>query len=49
MIKIKINGVDYNLPIEKLNLLLEWLKLNGATKVLEGNTPDTTGRTLINE
>lgn len=49
MINIKINGVDYNLPIEKLNLLLEWLKVNGGTKVLENNTPDITGRSLINE
>lgn len=49
MINIKINGVDYNLPLEKLNLLLEWLKNNGATKVLESNLHNNPGKTLINE
>lgn len=49
MISITVNGVDYKLPIEKLQMLLSWLQSNGATKVLESSTPDTKGRTLINE
>jgi hypothetical protein len=49
MIDIRINGVDYRLPMEKLSVLLTWLQGNGAVKVLESTNPDAKGRTLINE
>lgn len=49
MINLTINGVSYKLPIEKLQTLLDWLQSNGATKILEGNTPSHPGTTLINE
>jgi len=49
MLKITVNGVDYNLPLEKLSELLSWLQSNGATKVMENNNPQSTGKTLINE
>ena len=49
MIKITVNGVDYNLPLEKLSVLLTWLQSNGATKVLESSNPVSNGRSLINE
>lgn len=49
MVKITVNGVDYNLPLEKLSVLLTWLQSNGASKVMEHTNPHQTGKTLINE
>jgi hypothetical protein len=49
MLKITVNGVDYNLPLEKVSVLLTWLQANGATKVMENNNPHQAGKTLINE
>lgn len=49
MISITINGIDYKLPLEKLQVLMTWLQNNGATKVMETSSIDNDGRTLINE
>lgn len=49
MIDIVINNIHYKLPMDKLNSLLQWLNSNGATKILENTTPDSLGKTLINE
>lgn len=49
MITVTINGIDYKLPITNLNNLINWLQNNGATKVVESNTSDPKGRSLINE
>ena len=48
MVTINVNGVSYNLPIEKLSVLIEWLNSQGAVKVLE-NTTDPKGRQLLND
>lgn len=49
MITININGISYKLPMDRLSELMNWMNANGATKVLETNSVDTQGRTLINE
>jgi hypothetical protein len=49
MIKLTINGVDYRLPGDKLYSLISWLNQNGATEILENASPNSQGKTLINE
>ena len=49
MIKVTVNGVDYKLQSDKLNMLLTWLQQNGAVGVLESSNPASKGKTLINE
>jgi hypothetical protein len=49
MIDIVINNIHYKLPMNKLGSLMEWLNTAGATKILENTTPNSIGKTLINE
>lgn len=49
MVKLTINGVNYQLPADKLYSLITWLQQNGATELLEGSNPNSQGKTLINE
>ena len=49
MIKITVNGVEYKLSTDKLQMLLAWLQQNGAVGVVESTNPDINGRSIINE
>jgi hypothetical protein len=49
MIKVTVNGIDYKLQADKLQMLLSWLQQHGAIGVLESTNPNSKGKTLINE
>jgi hypothetical protein len=48
MIIVKVNGVDYQIPSNKLNELLVWLQTNQATAVIDNNSAQSDGRSVIN-
>tara|TARA_R110002110_G_scaffold177448_1_gene381938 strand:+ start:98 stop:253 length:156 start_codon:yes stop_codon:yes gene_type:complete len=45
---VKVNGVDYQIPNEKLSELLTWLTTNQVATVLDNVNPKDQGKTIIN-
>ena len=45
---VKVNGVDYQIPNEKLGELLTWLQTNQVATVLDNTKPDDHRKTIIN-
>ena len=48
MVIVRINGVDYQIPQDKLNELLVWLQKNKATTVVDNSSVHADGRSIIN-
>ena len=48
MIIVRVNGVDYQIPQNKLNELLVWLQNNKATTVVDNSSVQSDGRSIIN-
>ena len=45
---VRVNGVDYQIPNEKLGELLNWLQINQVATVLDNKNPNNQGKTIIN-
>ena len=48
MTVVRVNGVDYQIPNEKLGELLNWLQTNQVATVLDNANPNDQGKTIIN-
>lgn len=48
MVIVKVNGVDYQIPSNKLNELIIWLQQNQATTVIDNSSVQRDGRSVIN-
>ena len=48
MTVVRVNGVDYQIPNEKLGELLNWLQTNQVATVLDNANPNDQGNTIIN-
>jgi hypothetical protein len=45
---VRVNGVDYQIPNNKLGELLTWLQTNQVATVLDNVNPDDQGKNIIN-
>ena len=45
---VKVNGVDYQIPNDKLGELMMWLQTNKVATVLDNVNPEDQGKTIIN-
>ena len=45
---VKVNGVDYQIPNDKLGELITWLQTNKVATVLDNANPKDQGKTIIN-
>jgi hypothetical protein len=48
MTSVVVNGVSYQIQNNKLNELIAWLEKNQATQVIDNNSVQNDGRSIIN-
>jgi len=49
MTTVIVNGVSYQIQNNKLNELLAWLESNQGIQVIDNNSTQADGRSIINE
>ena len=45
---VTVNGIDYQIPNDKLGELITWLQKNKVATVLDNVNPKDQGKTVIN-